>query len=191
MIHGDQKYIDALLGNNHQLLQELYEKFSGKIKSLITHLNGTESDARDILQEALISIYRRARQKDFQLSGPLEPYLLAVCKNKWLTHLNKKDLAGVTISVSAEYSNSESDGTFSDEVELQHYRAELVAKKMKEMGDVCRQLISIFLMGKPLQEIAQKLNLSYGYARKKKSACIARLLVMVKESPEYNYLKHR
>lgn len=190
MLHEDQKYIDALLGNNYQLLQELYEKFSGKIKNLILHLNGTENDASDILQEALMSIYRRAKRDDFTLSGPLEPYLMTVCRNKWITHLNKKKAEGVTITALAEYSNNESNMLFSGEAELQQYRTELLVRKLEEVGDICRQLITIFLTGKPLQEVAQKMNLSYGYARKKKSECMARLLAMVKSSPEYNYLTH-
>ena len=53
MLHQDQKYIDALINNDPHLLEELYEKFPGKIKWMVLHNNGSEADAADIFQEAL------------------------------------------------------------------------------------------------------------------------------------------
>ena len=35
MQHPDQKYVEALLNNDPLVLEELYEKFSGKIKWMI------------------------------------------------------------------------------------------------------------------------------------------------------------
>ena len=56
MQHPDQKYINALLENDATVLEELYQRFSEKIKWMIIRNNGTETDAADIFQDALLSI---------------------------------------------------------------------------------------------------------------------------------------
>src|SRR5690242_18656530 len=88
--HIDQKYIDALLSNDGVLLNELYQKFSGKIKSMVLQNNGTEIDAADIFQDTLLSIYHKAKTKGFILTCPLEAFLYRICKNKWMNELSKR-----------------------------------------------------------------------------------------------------
>src|SRR4051794_40647617 len=82
--HPDQKYIEALVNNNTVVLNELYKKFSGKIKFMVLKTNGTEADAADIFQYALMSIYRKAKTKGFRLSCPFEAFLYLVCKKRWI-----------------------------------------------------------------------------------------------------------
>lgn len=189
MSHPDQKYIDALLTNNFALLHEAYKKFSGKIKLMILQHNGTEQDAADIFQEAWIAIYNMAKQKSFLLSGPLEPYLYTVCKNKWLTQLQKKGHAVVTTDSAAEYITESISFANIENNDLSAARKSLLLKKLAELGDTCRQLIAWSLTGKPMQEAAEKMGFTYSYARKKKSECMAKLSQLVKQAPEYNDLK--
>ena len=40
-----------------------------------------------------------------------------------------------------------------------------------------------------MDEVAKKLKVSYAYARKKKSECMAKLITLVKQSPKFNSLK--
>ena len=96
MPHPDQKYIDALLKNDSALLDELYTKFSGKIKNMVLQNNGAEADAADIFQEALLSIYNTAKKGDFTLTCPFEAFLYRICNNKWLNELNKRKTGRVT-----------------------------------------------------------------------------------------------
>lgn len=189
MSHPDQKYIDALLSNNYALLHEAYQKFSGKIKLMILQHSGTEQDAADIFQEAWMAIYKLAKQKSFTLSGPLEPYLYIVCKNKWLTQLQKKGAIVVTNEWQAEY-NKESESYSNIDGDITNAaRKSLLLKKLAELGETCRQLIAWSLTGKPMQEAAEKMGFTYGYARKKKSECMAKLSQLIKQSSEYNDLK--
>jgi len=91
--HPDQKYIDALLSNDGVLLNELYQKFSGKVKSMVLQNNGTEIDAADIFQDALLSVYHKAKTNGFALTCPLEAFLYRICKNKWMNKPGKRKVA--------------------------------------------------------------------------------------------------
>ena len=62
-------------------------------------------------------------------------------------------------------------------------------EKLAELGDSCRQLLQLSWSGKPMDEVAMMLEVSYGYVRKKKSECMAKLISLVKRSSQYNALK--
>lgn len=187
--HTDQQYIDALLNNEVHLLNELYVKYSGKIKSMILKNNGTEDDAADIFQESLIDIYNKAKNSSFILTCPLDAFLYMVCKNKWLNELRKRKNSRVTFTDTEQYNIS--DDSFKEASLLfnQTERGNLLLSKLSEMGDACKKLLELSWSGKPMEEVAALLNNSYGYVRKKKSECMAKLISMIKQSPQFSALQ--
>jgi len=62
-VHADQKYITALLNNDAALLNEMYKKFSGKIKLMILQNNGTETTLDDLLHNEEEEQKRRAAER--------------------------------------------------------------------------------------------------------------------------------
>lgn len=190
MQHPDQKYINALVQNDAVLLEELYRKFSQKIKWLIIRNNGTEADAADVFQEALISIYNKAKTGDFSLTCPLDAFLYLICKNMWINSLNKKKNQKVTFCDVEGFNNiGEDNFRLAEESALKQQRNNLLKEKLAGMGESCRNILQLSWSGLPMEEVAKKLNVSYAYVRKKKSECMARLIMLVKKSPEYKTLK--
>jgi len=191
MHHPDQKYIDALLQNDMVMLHELYQKFPPKITWMVLQNNGTESDAADIFQEALLSVYNKAKTGQFILTCPLESFLYIVCKKIWLKELRKRNAQQVTVSAAVEYNEDANKDValLAEECRLQQERKNLLKEKISELGENCRQLIRMSMCGKPMHEVAALLNMTYGYARKRKSECLQKLLALIKKSAKYNALK--
>ncbi|WP_209330821.1 RNA polymerase sigma factor [Lunatimonas salinarum] len=190
MAHPDQKYIDALLNNDQKILKELYATYSGKIKWMILKNNGSEHDAGDIIQESLLVIYRRAMKGDFVLTCPFDAYFYMVCKKRWLNVLSKrKSNPKVTIEEDERYIPVEDSFSLAEDTLLEEERMALLNKKIKELGDACRELLRLSWSGKSMEEVAAMLSYTYGYARKKKSECMGRLVELVKNSSEYGALK--
>lgn len=179
-IHEDQFYIDGLLQNNHAVIQKIYDKFSGKVKSYIKNNNGTEDDAGDIFQESLIDIYNQAKYKSLKLSCPFEPFFLLVCKRKWLNHLKKKSVVSVTNNQDDLLSISEDAFLQADELAEQEEQSKLYLKMFDRLSERCREIISLALSDEHQEKIAERLGVTYGYLRKKKSECIASLMQMIK-----------
>lgn len=190
MPHPDQKYIDALAQNDQVLIEELYQKFSGKIRWLVIQNNGTETDAADIFQEALLSIYNKVQTTGFQLSCPLEAFLYLICKNKWINTLNKRKTQKVTFADTDGFNNiGEDNFKLAEDCVLQQQRNNLLQEKLKEMGEGCRNILKLSWSGISMEEVANQLSVSYAYARKKKSECMAKLINLVKNAPDFNSLK--
>lgn len=187
--HQDQQYIHALLNNNTLLLKELYDKYAGKIKSLVIKNNGTEADAADIFQEALLAIYQKAKTQHFVLTCPLDAYLYLVCKNRWINELNKRGIGKVTFTDTEGYNYTEDVFRNAEIVQTQQERRNLITRQFKELGEGCRQLLELSWSGISMEEVAKKLQNTYGYIRKKKSECMAKLIALVKTSPEFANLQ--
>jgi RNA polymerase sigma factor (sigma-70 family) len=189
-MHPDQKYVDAILTNNIALLEELYKKVSGKIKHLVLQNNGCETDAADLLQDALLCVFNKAVLGEFVLTCPIDAFIYIVCRKNWLKKLHKKRLERVTIAGAAEYSVETEDSFGQAEICLaEQEQKNLLTAAFAQLGEGCRQLLRLSWAGKPMDEVAAILNISYGYARKRKSLCMEKLTEIIKKSPMYPHLK--
>lgn len=180
LIHTDQRYITGLLQNDATLVREIYDRFTAKVKGYIVQNSGSEDDAADIFQESLIDIYQQAQHKGLQLTCPFEPFLLLVCKRKWLNELKKRGRQGVTKDPDGVYNLSEDVFDLAEQFQLQEDKASLFMAMFRQLGERCREIINKCLGNQPQDKVAVELGVSYAYLRKKKSECTAELIKLIK-----------
>lgn len=185
-MHADQKYINALLNNDSQLLKELYRKYSSKVISYIQNNNGTLEEAKDVIQETLIVIYQQARQNSLILTCPFDAYFFLLCKRRWLNKL--KSAKGVTTDLENLSIQDESleAALHSEQFERKN---KLFEMKFNELGEKCKELLQLSFHLPSMEDVAEKLGVTYGYARKKKSLCMGQLTELIQQSPEYKQIK--
>lgn len=181
VVHPDQQYIEALLRNDKRLVEDIYRRFVPRVRSHIMKNRGSESDAADIFQEALMDIYHQAKHKGLQLTCPFEAFLLLICKRKWLNQLKKNGHSPVT-KTSDDLSEWGED-VFAEAERLlgEEERARLFLQQFGRLGEKCREIIRMALSGERQEKIAAALGVTYGYLRKKKSECMGTLLSYIQE----------
>ena len=86
----DDLILHEIRNNNEVALRELYKNYYPMVFNLICANNGTEQEAKDIYQEAVIAFYERAQQPDFVLTCKIKTYLYAVARRLWLKRLWEK-----------------------------------------------------------------------------------------------------
>jgi RNA polymerase sigma factor (sigma-70 family) len=187
--HADQRYIDALLTNDRRVIREIYKKFSDRIAGYVRSNNGNAKDAQDVFQEGLIAIYQRARGGNFTLTCPFEAYLYLVCRGKWLNELKRRQRQEVTNSTAEGYKGETEAAPLADATLREQARDELFDAKFRELSDRCRELLRISWTGVGMEEVANRMAISYGYARKKKSECTARLIELIRSAPAFRRLE--
>jgi DNA-directed RNA polymerase specialized sigma24 family protein len=108
----------------------------------------------------------------------------------WIKQLKKNNLNGVTVDIEkGYYLKAENDAAIAEECKQQQARRRLFLDKLNELGEGCRELLQQNWQGLRLNEVAEKLNISYAYARKKKTECMAKLVMLMRQSPQYDQLK--
>jgi RNA polymerase sigma factor (sigma-70 family) len=178
-IHVDQRFLQGLIENSSTVIREIYERFSGKVKSYILNNDGNEEDAADIFQEALVNIYQQAKDKALLLTCPFEAFLLLVCKRKWLNELKKRRSKRVTNDLEHLSNEGVDEWELSDRIVQQESKSRLFLAIFEKLGEKCKEIIRISLNGKPQEENALTLGLSYGFFRKKKTECMSTLIKLI------------
>ncbi len=187
--HPDQKYIIALLENDTLLINEIYKKFAPKVIAYVCKNSGDEMAARDIIQETLITIYDQAKTKELQLSCPFDAYFFLICKRKWLNMIKKEGNKGVTIEDERLYISDDADEQAQKSEEFEQQQ-QLYITMLSKIGETCKNIITLGFSSMSMQEVADHLGITYAYARKKKSVCLAKLTELIKNSPKYKRIKN-
>ncbi len=188
-IHEDQKYIDGLLKNNSFIIQTIYDKFVPKVVNYIKQNSGSTDEAQDVIQDTLITIYNQASTKNLQLTCPFDAYFFLLCKRKWLNELKKSSNKEVTINEEV-LSKDDAAEELAFETTLFGEKQALFTEMFQKLGTACKDLLKATFKIKSMEEVAASLNVSYAYARKKKSLCIGKLTKLVQESPKFNQLNN-
>ena len=188
-IHEDQKYINGLLKNNAFIIQSIYDKYVPKIVNYIKQNSGDVDEAQDVIQDTLITIYNQAKEKNLQLTCPFDAYFFLLCKRKWLNILKKTSNKKVTINEEVLSKGDEAQ-ELAFETSLFDEKQALFTEMFKKLGPACKDLLKATFKIKSMEEVAASLNVTYAYARKKKSLCIGKLTELVRESPKFNQLNN-
>jgi len=188
-IHPDQMYIEGLAANDSAIIQTIYKKFVPKVVFFIMNNSGDKEQAQDVVQEIMILLFNQAKARTLQLTCPIDAYFFLLCKRKWLNELKKTSNKGVTI-VEDVVSMNESALELIGQTEEFDEKQQLFDAMFQKLGDKCQELLKLSFSLKSMEEVAEKLSVTYGYVRKKKSLCIGQLTQWIQESKNFKSLKN-
>ena len=181
----DEEIIFCLQGEfvkREQALKELYSRLFPIIKSYIQKNNGTDEDAADIFQDAIVVFYEKVRSHQFQLTSSIRTYIYSVCRHLWLNKLRaqKKVISlvdeGNTVNIASE--NLDILGT--------KEKNQYLIKILETLGEDCKKVLVLYYFEKlRMKEIAEVMNFANDQvAKNKKSSCLKKLKAIVTESPK-------
>lgn len=170
----DELIISDIRKNGEKALRELYKMHYPMIVKLVCSNSGTEQDARDIYQEAVIAFYERVRQDDFRLTCKIKTYLYAVCRRLWLKRLHEKKRFHGNIEEHESFLGIEEEMT---DIEARERDFERMGQALEGLGEPCKSIIREFYINDlSMEAISEK----FGYtnadnAKNQKYKCLQRL----------------
>ena len=91
MIHfTDEAIVEGIKARDNRIIRYVYKEYFPTIKFLITTNSGTDTDAEDVFQDAMIIIYRKVVGDGLILTSSFKTFLYSICRNLWLQRLDKK-----------------------------------------------------------------------------------------------------
>ena len=188
-IHPDQIYIEGLAANDSAIIQSIYKKFVPKVVFFVMNNSGDKDQAQDIVQEVMLLLFNQAKTNTLKLTCPFDAYFFLLCKRKWLNEFKKISNKGVTIHEDV-VSINESALELIGQTEEFDEKQTLFDTMFQKLGDKCQELLKLSFTIKSMEEVAAKLDVTYAYARKKKSLCIGQLTQWIQETNNFKSLKN-
>ena len=130
------------LGNNEKAaIEAIYKDNYRLIQQLIVNNNGSEDDARDIFQEALIVLYQKAQDETFELNCQIKTYIYSICRRLWLKRLQQNRRFETPVDNFEEMVPVEEDV----EVHLKQERQYgIMRSALGKIGEPCKSLLEAF-----------------------------------------------
>ena len=187
--HPDHKYITALREHDARLLEELYQRASPGIQRWVTANNGTVADARDLFQEALISLHRSAHKPDFELTCPIDALIFTICRNQWINQLRRKKTEATVRSVEARrYEDEASVESVYERLEQDQLRKQRLDDTLAQLSATCQQLLRLLGRGLSSAEAAERMGMTNANTvYRRKNACLQRWRELLGERKGLNH----
>jgi RNA polymerase sigma factor (sigma-70 family) len=182
MDHKQDDYIYFIVTNDKKGLSSIYKNFLPRIKSLITSNGGSNDDALDIFQDAILIIYEKVKEDDFELKSQFYTLLHGICRNLWGNRLQKKSFKEVTIPEDIKY---KSDHNIVEAM-LRNEESMIFWSNFKKLGEDCQKLLTLFFEKIKMNQITEEMGYgSLSYTKKRKFQCKEKLVSMIKSDSRY------
>jgi RNA polymerase sigma factor (sigma-70 family) len=170
---SNEVLVEALRRGEPKAYEEIYHHSLPSISNLVCLNSGQEEDAEDLLQEALIIIFRKLQQPTFVLTCNIKTYLYSICRNKWLYHLAKRSSALKKLKDFHDFEEIPDDVAG----EQQDLRDKQLQEAFTRLDEKCQQiLIKYYFYNQSLEDIAKSLeNYNVNAVKVKKFRCIQKL----------------
>ena len=171
---NEQALLKGLAENDSKAVEALYKSHFSMIQHFVTNNNGSFDDARDIFQEAMITLYEKVQLDNFALTCQIKTYLFSICKNLWLKRLQQMGKYSAPLSAQEETISVEED---MDQFEKKDAAFAIMDRALNSLGEPCKSLLEgYYLNKKGMQELASQ----FGYtnadnAKNQKYKCLMRL----------------
>lgn len=167
----------ALSKQDSEAIQLLYDEYLPMVSQMVRQNGGTEEDARDLFQEAIMVLYDKSRDPLFSLTCKLKTYLYAVSHRLWLKQFHIKRKKWTEESLDGEMVDAEQVAEDIKTYEAYEDQFKTMHEALAKLGEPCKSLLeSFYIKHLSMVEIAD----TFGYtnpdnAKTQKYKCLNRL----------------
>lgn len=179
--YTDNEIIECLRNRQSYLVKYLSDRYLPMIRLMVFQMGGTLEDAKDVFQDGLIIMLEKIDDDNFVLNCKFKTFLYAVCENLWKSVLDKRQAAANYFS---RRNVEEFEGDFSEIHDNSVYE-NIFYEVFDTLDPACRKILKLYWEELTPDQIAEKLGVTNGYVRKKKSEAQAQLVSRIKKHPAY------
>jgi RNA polymerase sigma factor (sigma-70 family) len=168
---NEKEIFDRICRGDEKALEVLYKKYYRMMTKLVISNSGTEDEARDVYQDALVVFWQKATSGKLVLTAKISTFIYSICQNLWRKELDRKKRLAYEAkdsSISMDFDTDE--------------KAKNLRKCIDALDDTCKKVLMYYYFdGLGMQEIADKLGFANtDTAKTKKYKCKKKLDELVK-----------
>lgn len=180
MKYSDKEILEFIHRGDDKVLAYLYKQLLPRIKGYVLKNSGSEDDARDIFQDAILIFYKYVKTGKFDPENEIAGFIYSVSRNRWINLAKQRnkmvELTDETVDKDMHYNAT-------DEI-LTKEREEYVMKMFSQLGETCKTILLYSVYHKySMTEIKIKMGFtSENVAKTKNYKCKQRLMNLVKDN---------
>lgn len=151
----DEQILEAIrTGKNSTALNHLYATSLPKVIRFITQNNGDEEEAKDIFQDAVVTLFNTVKLGKYENGKDVGGFIYFIARNLWINRIKKKNKQ-ISIKETETYEISESPLALMilDEKQL------AIQGLMDKIGTQCKELLKYTMHDKlSMKEVAEKMG---------------------------------
>ena len=189
--YTDEAIITAVKAGGRKcetVMAYLYESQIRQVTAFILERNGSEDEAKDIWQDAIVNFLLSVQEGRFEGRSAVSTYLFAISKNLWYRRFRRMNLEhNYREQQPEEKKNQESPEILLLSVDQQEKLNEVLGR----LKTNCREVLSLWSQKYAMKEIAEKLGYqNEQVVRNKKNLCLKELKSLLKANPSVRALLH-
>jgi RNA polymerase sigma factor (sigma-70 family) len=153
----DTELLRGLAEKNEVMLRHMYNAYFRSIRRFVIYNTGTDDDAKDLFQEVLLVLFRKSKERNFNLTCSLGTYIYSVSRLLWLKELDKRKRRAEKPVETDEYVDADADieatGDYNERILM--YR-----KHFEKLSSDCKKVLTLFLDGHTIAEITVMMGYS-------------------------------
>ncbi|MEI7660943.1 MAG: sigma-70 family RNA polymerase sigma factor [Bacteroidota bacterium] len=190
--YSDNMIIEGLRQRKSSCISYIYEEFGPIVRHLVKKNSGTQQDTEDLIQDALIVLYKRSMGRSFNLECSLKTYFISICKNLWMQRLERKFRllyqSDFEVREPPEVYSPEEQALTEETLEINR----LFYKNLMLLPTECQRIIKLYCLGISYKEIARMLKYKDEiYVKTRKYSCKELLRKKIMIDPEcYQFIEY-
>lgn len=167
----EREIFDRICKGDERALEFLYKKYYRMMTKMVITNSGSEDEARDVYQDALIVFWQKATSGNLVLTSKISTYIYSVCQNLWRKELDRKK----------RLSNEEKDIPVIINTDVEE-RNRIIGECLNKLDETCKRILLYYYFEEmSMQDIADKLGFANTDTTKtKKYKCKKKLDELVK-----------
>ena len=158
-LKNDQALIKGCAENDRIAQNQLYTIYAAQMMGVCLRYARTREDARDILQEGFVQVFKNIKQ--FKFKGPLQAWIKRIFINCALQKLREKENKYLFIEIDSAAEIYEASYTISEGIDLK-----ILIKCIQNLPLISRLVFNLYVFeGFKHKEIAQILKISEGTSK--------------------------
>jgi RNA polymerase sigma factor (sigma-70 family) len=197
--YSDKTILSGIKNRKVDILEFLYNEYFPKVSRLVMTNGGSEHDARDIFQEALIIVFNRLQKNKLVIKSSFHNFFIILCKFMWFRQNNNNNYSAAEGKEGEFFQEDDALATLNDnpgenliKEQLAGRYEKIYQRHYRKLGGDCKRVLKMFFRKKSFREIASIMGYANeDYARRKKYLCMQYLMKMICQDPEYICLKRK
>ncbi len=139
--------VEAIKNNDQSVLKSLYIKNYNKVEYLIINNNGSVAQAKDIFQEAYITVWKNVKNNSFTPKNEtaINGYIFTIAKNKWMDYLRSSEYKKKISLHTMKHLNNKDDNLNIPQKENEfEQKLSIAMNAFKGLGAPCKNLLTKF-----------------------------------------------